>query len=144
MAILDCEIDNRRAHLRVAGFWEIHDFLWSCRLQMLQAEIVETYLSLWSLPQFFSSFYFSDAQKWMVHDTFSSLVYACLSFTIYVNILMYLLKTPPSPKMLNSSPSPKTRSCPYFASTYAPFLREGNGTLLQYSCLENPMDGGAW
>ena len=23
-------------------------------------------------------------------------------------------------------------------------LREGNGTSLQYSCLENPMDGGAW
>ena len=22
--------------------------------------------------------------------------------------------------------------------------REGNGTTLQYSCLENPMDGGAW
>ena len=22
--------------------------------------------------------------------------------------------------------------------------REGIGTLLQYSCLENPMDGGAW
>ena len=22
--------------------------------------------------------------------------------------------------------------------------REGNGTALQYSCLENPMDGGAW
>ena len=22
--------------------------------------------------------------------------------------------------------------------------REGSGTLLQYSCLENPMDGGAW
>ena len=21
---------------------------------------------------------------------------------------------------------------------------EGNGTLVQYSCLENPMDGGAW
>ena len=21
---------------------------------------------------------------------------------------------------------------------------EGNGTLLQYPCLENPMDGGAW
>ena len=26
---------------------------------------------------------------------------------------------------------------------YAP-TREGNGTPLQYSCLENPMDGGAW
>ena len=24
------------------------------------------------------------------------------------------------------------------------FLREGNGTPHQYSCLENPMDGGAW
>ena len=23
-------------------------------------------------------------------------------------------------------------------------IREGNGTRLQYSCLENPMDGGAW
>ena len=25
-----------------------------------------------------------------------------------------------------------------------PSLGEGNGTPLQYSCLENPMDGGAW
>ena len=24
------------------------------------------------------------------------------------------------------------------------FVGEGNGTRLQYSCLENPMDGGAW
>ena len=24
------------------------------------------------------------------------------------------------------------------------FSGEGNGNLLQYSCLENPMDGGAW
>ena len=24
------------------------------------------------------------------------------------------------------------------------FIGEGNGTALQYSCLENPMDGGAW
>ena len=23
-------------------------------------------------------------------------------------------------------------------------IGEGNGTLLQYACLENPMDGGAW
>ena len=23
-------------------------------------------------------------------------------------------------------------------------IGEGNGTPLQYSCLENPMDGGAW
>ena len=25
-----------------------------------------------------------------------------------------------------------------------PLVREGNGTRLQYSCLENPMDRGAW
>ena len=29
-------------------------------------------------------------------------------------------------------------------SETAVLLREGNGTPLQYSCLENPMDGGAW
>ena len=27
---------------------------------------------------------------------------------------------------------------------YMLFIREGNGTPLQYSCLENPMDRGAW
>ena len=27
---------------------------------------------------------------------------------------------------------------------YKPLVGEGNGTPLQYSCLENPMDGGAW
>ena len=26
----------------------------------------------------------------------------------------------------------------------APQFGKGNGTPLQYSCLENPMDGGAW
>ena len=31
----------------------------------------------------------------------------------------------------------------YFNASIA-FLGEGNGTPLQYSCLENPMDGGAW
>ena len=30
----------------------------------------------------------------------------------------------------------------YRAPSYNHFL--GNGTPLQYSCLENPMDGGAW
>jgi len=39
----------------------------------------------------------------------------------------------------------------YFCHSYVVILvyvewntREGNGTPLQYSCLENPMDGGAW
>ena len=29
-------------------------------------------------------------------------------------------------------------------STLSRYIREGNGTPLQYSCLENTMDGGAW
>ena len=35
----------------------------------------------------------------------------------------------------------------YFMSLFHALERcngEGNGTPLQYSCLENPMDGGAW
>ena len=30
------------------------------------------------------------------------------------------------------------------APLFSPLYGEGNGTPLQYSCLENPMDGGAW
>ena len=30
------------------------------------------------------------------------------------------------------------------SSPYSISSGEGNGTPLQYSCLENPMDGGAW
>ena len=31
-----------------------------------------------------------------------------------------------------------------FMAAYTKSYGEGNGTPLQYSCLENPMDGGAW
>ena len=31
-----------------------------------------------------------------------------------------------------------------FEEGSGPRVGEGNGTLLQYSCLENPMNGGAW
>ena len=34
--------------------------------------------------------------------------------------------------------------CFFFTSILHPHSGEGNGTPLQYSCLENPMDGGAW
>ena len=32
----------------------------------------------------------------------------------------------------------------YFCTNLTSFSGEGNGTPLQYSCLENLMDGGAW
>ena len=44
----------------------------------------------------------------------------------------------PAPCML--SEIEVTTETEYVAS----FCGEGNGTPLQYSCLENPMDGGAW
>ena len=31
-----------------------------------------------------------------------------------------------------------------FEKKYNNIIREGNGDPLQYSCLENPTDGGAW
>ena len=45
-------------------------------------------------------------------------------------------------------PSQRARGLGFYYVVYltltAPLLGEGNGTPLQYSCLENPMDGGAW
>ena len=35
-------------------------------------------------------------------------------------------------------------SCIFFAQFSSGYFKEGNGTPLQYSCLENPMVGGAW
>ena len=67
--------------------------------------------------------------------------------------------TPLSAPVLLWLPLAKCRSpqlyCSILFSTTPPHLqpicscllqscREGNGTPLQYSCLENPMDGGAW
>ena len=37
-----------------------------------------------------------------------------------------------------------TNSCEKKSEVYEPVIGEGNGNPLQYSCLENPMDGGAW
>ena len=34
--------------------------------------------------------------------------------------------------------------CSFFVLESYSIVEEGNGTPLQYSCLENPMDGGAW
>ena len=40
--------------------------------------------------------------------------------------------------------SPSALSDPDFLHSPLPLPREGDGTPLQCSCLENPMDGGAW
>ena len=38
----------------------------------------------------------------------------------------------------------KLNNFEYLLSFNIHYIQEGNGTPLQYSCLENPMDGGAW
>ena len=45
-----------------------------------------------------------------------------------------VLESPTIIVLLSTSPFMSVSIC----------LGEGNGTPLQYSCLENPMDGGAW
>ena len=46
--------------------------------------------------------------------------------------------------MRNSHPQEWGGMTPYILYLTIQRFREGNGTPLQYSCLENPMGGGAW
>ena len=50
---------------------------------------------------------------------------------------------PGSPALLADSLPTELQGMPIFI-LYQWVTGEGNGTPLQYSCLENPMDGGAW
>ena len=84
----------------------------------------------------------------LLHDIeYSSLCYTVASYylSILYNSRLYLLT-------LYSQIIPPLLSFPFgkhnlFFMFLSPFLfciGESNGTPLQYSCLENPMDGGAW
>ena len=68
-------------------------------------------------------------------------------------ITCYLLKPFPGSHFLpgeaqairaSGGPLTKTPSPPTICPAVQEHPGEGNGTPLQYSCLENPMDGGAW
>ena len=59
----------------------------------------------------------------------------------------------PQPGIKRAAPTLEAQSLNYWNSREVPviyfiyssvYMGEGNGTLLQYSCLENPTDGGAW
>ena len=61
--------------------------------------------------------------------------------------MMFIACTKHSDKNFLGISSCDTLSCP-MRQAILPFFKallgEGNGTPLQYSCLESPMDGGAW
>ena len=61
----------------------------------------------------------------------------------YLRLLMFL----PAiliPACASSSPAFLMMYTTQFKLCTRDYTREGHGTPLQYSCLENPMDGGAW
>jgi len=66
-----------------------------------------------------------------ITHTYSKLQYFCLGL---INFIADINLS----KCLVTIKNPKLCTCVYWC------LGEGNGTPLQYSCLENPMDGGAW
>ena len=71
-----------------------------------------------------------------------------LFFVVVVVVVVFIAKVL-SVSILECYPVPVrfgsvTQSCPTLCCPVCIVFGEGNGTPLQYSCLENPMDGGAW
>ena len=64
-----------------------------------------------------------------------------LVFSLFLLLLPFFFSSKQKNKTSYQSFDDETIS--FFERPYDT-LREGNGTPLQYSCLENPMDGGAW
>ena len=66
-----------------------------------------------------------------------------LPLVLYIFTFVQFVPPSPSPTVSTSPLSMCLYYCPSNRFIYTIFLGEGNGTLLQYSYLENPMDGGA-
>ena len=66
---------------------------------------------------------------------FHSFVWLCFEIQVAMDWIMFLLT--PTPFICALQPS-------VVNTPLNMVFGEGNGTPLQYSCLENPMDGGAW
>ena len=56
----------------------------------------------------------------------------------------YVIRVLPSWECRNNHSMIPNVGCSWNKTPIGPSGREGNGTPLQYSCLEGPMDGGAW
>ena len=82
------------------------------------------------------------------------LIYKCLLDHIWASLVAQLVKNPPAmwetwvQSLGWEDPLEKGKATPVFwpgafHRLYSP-CGEGNGNPFQYSCLETPMDGGAW
>ena len=112
--------------------------IYKCELNKLQS----TEFSGIFCPVF--SFLYSQTAPWTSHLRMK-VSFTPASFLVYLYFLEADIKILPNwfseSFLLSFNPS---SSLFIFPGLYNKFNREGNGIPLQYSCLENPMDGGAW
>ena len=86
----------------------------------------------------------------MDFTSITSLTYSWVLFLLW--LCLFILSGVISPLIPSSilgtyRPGEFIFQCPIllpFHIVHGVLIGEGNGTPLQYSCLENPMDGGAW
>ena len=101
--------------------------------------------TLENVPCALEKMVYSSAFGWSVLKISVRSVSSNVSFKTFVSLLIFrfddlsigvswVLKSSTIIVLLSVSPLMYVSVC----------LGEGNGTPLQYSCLENPMDGGAW
>ena len=77
------------------------------------------------------------AKGWVIWMNLSVLVFKIPMFNKFLFFIKFSIKNQPEMlylKVLNL----------YIYLQICDIYGEGNGTPLQYTCLENPMDGGAW
>ena len=73
-----------------------------------------------------------------------SLLSACRTLFLLQTETLYLTTIAPHSLLPPLTGSHHATICFYDLDNSNYLIGEGNSTLLQYSCLENPMDGGAW
>ena len=84
--------------------------------------------------------YFTTSATWEAHFSNSSRYYSTLQFG-----KVKLLETNPEVTQLVCKAMLLNHNGEnYYLELHAKNYGEGTGNPLQYSCLENPMDGGAW
>ena len=76
--------------------------------------------------------------------TYSETLPSCIQFRICHHKAAWILKFIEHTEAILSSEDTAVFRMAEFSMSSAIAIGEGNGNPLQYSCLENPMDRGAW